>query len=530
MEKMAHLIPFKTSGKIRLNKEILAIIAILLLGLFLRIYNIRDYIVFLGDEGRDALVVYEILHGNLTLLGPTSSVGGFFLGPIYYYMMAPFLFLSNYDPVGPAVMVAIFGVLTIFLVYKIGKEFFDIKTGLIASLLYAISPVVITYSRSSWNPNVFPFFTVLSLYSLYKAVTKNKWWLFFFSGFLMGINLQIHYLATFVGAIMFFYVLFVDFKKSESWIFQTLKRYFLMLGGFMLGFLPFILFELRHQFANTGNILEFVFNSPETGAGAQIIPQIEHVILRLYGGLVFLFPTSLFFPNYDKGILDLWLKMSMLVGMVTIGFFFYYVYKNIKIENNYKKFLLIIVWFIVGIGLFGIYKKSIYDYYLGFLFPLPFLFIGLLFSNIWDRFKIFGKIIVLVSLILIVYINLKYTPIARPGNNLVDQMKNVSLFILSKTNNEPFNFALSGAGNSDHAYRYFFRLSKNDPIRIRGLGEDPGRTSVTRQLFVVCEQVPCSPLGESSNDIAGFGRGEIAEEWDLGVTRIYKIRHYSGNE
>ena len=124
MEKVAHLISFKTSGKSRIKKEYLILSLILLLGFFLRVYKIRDYIVFLGDEGRDALVVHGILHGDLTLLGPTSSVGGFFLGPIYYYFMAPFLLLSNYDPVGPAIMVVLFGIATIFLVYQVGREFF----------------------------------------------------------------------------------------------------------------------------------------------------------------------------------------------------------------------------------------------------------------------------------------------------------------------------------------------------------------------------------------------------------------------
>jgi hypothetical protein len=47
---------------------------------------------------------------------------------------------------------------------------------------------------------------------------------------------------------------------------------------------------------------------------------------------------------------------------------------------------------------------------------------------------------------------------------------------------------------------------------------------------VVCEQRPCSPLGESSNDIAGFGRGEIAQDWDISVVKIYKIIHYTGQE
>src|SRR3989344_717634 len=118
MEKMAHFFSFKSPEKIRITPEIIAIISILMLGLVLRIYKIKDYIVFLGDEGRDALVVYQILHGDLTLLGPTSSVGGFFLGPIYYYFMAPFLWLWVYEPAGPAVMVVLFGIATIYLVYS----------------------------------------------------------------------------------------------------------------------------------------------------------------------------------------------------------------------------------------------------------------------------------------------------------------------------------------------------------------------------------------------------------------------------
>ena len=44
------------------------IILVLLLAAFLRLYRIQDYMTFLGDEGRDVLVAYNILHGHLTLL------------------------------------------------------------------------------------------------------------------------------------------------------------------------------------------------------------------------------------------------------------------------------------------------------------------------------------------------------------------------------------------------------------------------------------------------------------------------------
>lgn len=528
MEKMAHLISLKTSGKIRLTREHLPILSILLIGLFLRIYKIRDYVIFLGDEGRDVLVVYNILHGDLTLLGPTSSVGGFFLGPIYYYFMAPFLWLSKYDPVGPSVMVALFGVATIYLVYKLGSDFFGIKAGLIASFLYAISPIVIIYSRSSWNPNVFPFFTISSLYSLYLAISRNKRWLFILSGLLMGINLQIHYLSSFVGVIMFSYVLFVQFEPTPEWLIKALKRYLYLTIGFIIGFSPFILFEVRHGFLNTQNIIKFIFTSEETGGG-QVGKNILFVFERLFGGLITHLPRPLDFPMFDRSVVQLWIDVSIFLGVFAVGFFLFHFFRNKYNKEEFSKNLLLFLWVFIGIGLFALYKKPIYDYYLGFLFPLPFLLIGMFFSDITEKFRAYGRTIVGILIICLILINFNFSPIVMPRNNQIDQVKGIAHFVLDKTEGRPFNFAIAGAGNSDHAYRYFFKLANQEPVIIKGIIEDPERKSVTDQLFVICEIKPCSPLGESSNDIAGFGRGEIVDEWDVSVIKVYKLEHYSGN-
>jgi len=516
--------------KLITSKEFLAVSAIIILGAFLRLYKIKSYILFLGDEGRDALVVYEILHGDLTLLGPTSSVGGFFLGPIYYYLMAPFLFLSNYDPVGPAIMVVLFGLATIFLVYKLGKEFFGTAAGLIASLLYAISPVVIIYSRSSWNPNVFPFFTLTSIYALYLGIKNKKWWLFALSGFLMGINLQIHYLATFVGAILFIYVTFVEFKPRISWAKELIRRYLLMFAGFLIGFSPFMAFEARHEFSNSQNIIRFIFDSPDTGFAGNIFMNVKIVSDRLFGGLLISYPQHIYEKNFDPNLLKFWYMAVVLIAFIVIGFFLYYFIINFKDKKIFRKTFLIFIWLFVGIGLFLLYKKSVYDYYLGFLYPLPFLLIGLLGSQIIEKYKKLGTVLVSIGVVILVLISLKFAPIRNPGNYQSNQMKIISDFILTKTNDRPFNFAISGSGNSDHAYRYFFKLAGKDPVQIYGLNIDPKRVTVTDQLFVVCEQRPCSPLGESALQIAGFGRAEIEEEWDVSVIRIYKLKHYAGQE
>src|SRR3989344_9545447 len=169
---------------------------ILLIGAFFRLYRIREYLTFLGDEGRDVLVVKRMLvDGKFTLLGPITSVGSLYMGPVYYYMMAPFLLLSGFDPVGPAVMGAILSLATIALIYLLTREFFSEYAAICASLLYAISPLPIMYGRASWNPNVVPFFAVLLVYALLQSCLKEKTKWLIVVGFCLGILIQLHYVT-----------------------------------------------------------------------------------------------------------------------------------------------------------------------------------------------------------------------------------------------------------------------------------------------------------------------------------------------
>ena len=80
-------------------------------------------------------------------------------------------------------------------------------------------------------------------------------------------------------------------------------------------------------------------------------------------------------------------------------------------------------------------------------------------------------------------------------------MRTIAEFVLSKTDNKPFNFALITPGNSDHAYRYFFEMENRDPVTIENDVVDPDRKTVTDQLLIVCEH-ECSPLGHPLWEVA----------------------------
>lgn len=486
-----------------LRPQFLILLSILILGAFLRLYKIADYMTFLGDEGRDVLVVKRmIVDHKFTLLGPTASVGGFFLGPIYYYFMIPFLWLWRLDPVGPAVMVAFFGVATIFLVYKVGRDFFEERTGLFASLLYALSPLVIAHSRSSWNPNLMPFFSLLIIYLIWQVAVYEKWRFLFWVGFFLGIAFQLHYLATFLVFIVFLYLAFFG-RNLQKW-----KEYLLGVGGFLVGWSPFLLFELRHNFPNFKTLWRFIFSSPETGfVTSRFWPIISDVLFRLFSRLM----------THNN------LFLAQIMLFLVLGVFFFQFFSRRKLAP----FSLLSLWFIVGVSLFGFYQKPIYDYYLGFLFPLPFLLTGQVFSFLSQ--KSMGKILVAVLMAFLIFINWQGRPMRFIPNRQLKQTKDISRFILEKTEGKPFNFALITGQNSDHAYRYFFEIWGNKPLTIENPQIDPERKSVTDQLLIVCEISDCQPLGYSLWEVAGFGQAEIAGEWQVSVVKVFKLGHYKGS-
>lgn len=511
------------------NYDKVILILILSIASFVRLYRIMDYITFLGDEGRDVMVVYKILHGDFTLLGPTASVGGFFLGPIYYYFMAPFLWLFNYNPVGPAIMVAIFGVATVWLIYKIGKEFFGASVGLMAAGLYAISPLVIIYSRSSWNPNLVPFFSLLTLYVVYKSVKNNSVKLFILAGILFGILMQLHYLAIFLGVIIGIYILLFKFTFSRNDILPAIfKQYFYFLLGFIIGWSPFLLFEIRHEFLNVISIFNFIVRSGDTGGGNHFFETISNVFFRIFARLVANFPTPEKVDLISKFNINLWKNMSLFLGIAGT---FVLTWKCInsyrKHSVDFAKFSLLLIWLLIGVGLFGFYKKSIYDYYFGFMFPLPFLIVGILLKSLWGN-KI-GKVLSVLILLILIWLNTIMPPYKASANRQLNQAEEISRFVIDKTDNKPFNFALITGGNSDHAYRYFFTIWGSEPEVIETFENDPERKTVTDQLLVVCEEVVCEPEGNAIWEIAGFGKAEIVDKWDISVVKVYKLKHSSSN-
>jgi len=506
------------------RKEAFVLAVILLIGAFFRLYRIDEYMTFLGDEGRDAIVVRRLLvNFDPILVGPGTSIGDMYLGPLYYYMMAPALFLANFSPVGPAVMVALLGVATIFLTWWVAREWFGKLVALIASLFYALSPVVIYYSRSSWNPNIMPFFALLSIYSIWRVWQKHEFKWLIALGVSFAFVLQSHYLGLLLAPVfgLFWLLTFLAVKNKNEEKSRLFKLSLISFVVFALLMSPLVLFDARHGFRNFSAMKKFFTERQTTisvrpwSGFSKILPISQKIITRLIDG------TNL--------LVGLWTSLLLAFGILLIGA---RIISGKDLNKKVKSALFLLsVWLTVALVGLSVYKQEIYDHYYGFFFPAPFILLGVIVSTIIKsakekifllRFPLY--LAVFVAFVFLALVNIRYNPLQYPPNRQLQRTVEVADKIIKESKSWEFNLAVIAERNYEGAYQYFLEKDGAPLIII-----DPQRADVTitDQLFVVCElpKVMCDPTHNPKAQVANFGWSKIEGEWEVGGTTLYKLVH-----
>ena len=477
------------------------LIAILIIAAFFRFYKISGYMEFLGDQGRDVVIVRDFLkNGNLFFIGPQTSIGNMYLGPYYYYLITPALLLTNFNPVGPSIFVAILSLLTVFLIYTISEKWFNKNTAVIASFLYSISPVVIKYSAFSWNPNVMPLFALLFVYFMVEAINQKKYKYFIYVSltFIMAINS--HYLALLLlpfAGILWIIHFFSIRGKSKHFLLFTLYAFLI----FFVSLTPQILFDLKHQNQNLNALIKF-FTYRETTVNLKayksipsLIPLFSQVNSRLLLG--------------KNDTLSLALTIFLIIGSALVF---------LKKDNKKTPLVSIFLWLLIGIGGLGLYKQHIYDHYFGFIFPVPFIVIGIVLNRLME-FNRFTKFISYFLILGLTYLSILETPIQYPPNNQLQTTQTIVKSIMTESGGQPFNFALLAKQNYDPPYRYYLSEYKA-PVHLL-------QDKITKQLFVVCEpwQIDCNPINNPEWSVAAFGWAKIDKEWEINGIKLYKLTH-----
>ncbi|MCL5091189.1 MAG: glycosyltransferase family 39 protein, partial [Patescibacteria group bacterium] len=444
----------------------LCFLIILFLSVFLRLFRLNQLLGFWYDQGRDALIIWDLLHYHkFFLIGPVTGIEGIFLGPFYYYLLAPLYFLGNGSPVFATAGLCWLTVGAIFLIYLLTAKIYNRETGLLAVLLYGLSSGLVIFSRWLANPNPLPFFTLLVLLSLYQFMQGKKWYLVI-ALFLIGLSLQLEAASAFWFLPATFLFLIWQRKKL------SLSLLFFSGSAFLVTLLPQIVFDLRHQGILRQAFHKFLVADKSFNGGLSTIEEtfLEGVKRRalIYYGV---FVGKLFSRPESFKVISLALFSANLI-----------LFRK-KIFNEGGK--LLGLWFSVPLVGFLFYKGNhgyIWDYYFTGFIPA---FIILLAAGIvfLAKRKWFFQVILGIYLMLFAFINLQdlrnYYQ-AGIGIALRAQLRGID-WIYKEAGKEEFNIDAYVPPQIYYSYSYLFRWYGQEKY-----GREP-ETKLVKNLYTLFE-------------------------------------------
>jgi 4-amino-4-deoxy-L-arabinose transferase-like glycosyltransferase len=349
------------------------LVGLVVIGGFLRFYRLNQTLQFLGDQGRDALIVRRLLiEHDPVFIGPVTSVGNMYLGPGYYYFMLPFLALTYPSPMGPVYAVALLGTLTIFLIYKLGKEMVGELAALFAATIYTFSWVFIIQSRFSWNPNPAPLVSVIMIWATYRAWTKNSiYWIVV--SFCFSLLMQLHYMALLAlpsAGLIWFVNGYQHWQKDTKKFKQFLLHTVLAIGLFAISLTPLILFDIKHEFLNARAFYNIIAGKEDQVRGqTQIFRTLQETLGK---SSHILFETT----TNDMGRVNLALVITTIVFLIIA---------LLQKDKYTKGQIVIAVWLAIGVIGTSLYKSTVFDHYIAYLFPVTSVVIAIVLSFFWHH-------------------------------------------------------------------------------------------------------------------------------------------------
>lgn len=313
---------------------------VFLIASFLRFYRLSDLMEFIGDQALFYLPARDIIiEGVIPLVGPQTSHPWIHHGAIWTYVLSIILWVFNFNPVPPAYFIAILGVVTVWLFYKVVSELFDKRIALIAAFLYAASPLIVLNARMPYHTSPIPFFAILLFFAVYRWIKGNAYY-FPLITFLMGV-LYNHELTTFVLSIPIFCLFLYGFFKKERWVRRVLNIKIIIYSvfSFLVPMIPFIIYDISNGYKQTAGFIIWV------------LYRIIKFPLNIAGSH---FLSLEFFIYIEQLIFASNLLFSLAILIFSLVYLFYLIYRQVKNKNMGIGYALLFLYLIIPIiGLFA---------------------------------------------------------------------------------------------------------------------------------------------------------------------------------
>lgn len=208
------------------KKHFLILVGIALIGLFLRLYQIGNVPTTLyWDETAIGYDAYSIattghdMHGNPWWQAIFPSYGDYKL-PFYIWLTALSIKIFGVSEAAVRLPSAILGTGLIFIVYLLGSQLFDRRTGLTTALIVSLSPWGVIFSRTGFEANAGVFFVTLAIVLLIYGLKKP--YLLLLAGFAAGLGVYSYFSVRIIflilGGLFLLYLLPKFRRKHIPWL------------------------------------------------------------------------------------------------------------------------------------------------------------------------------------------------------------------------------------------------------------------------------------------------------------------------
>lgn len=309
----------------------LLILSLFLAGAFLRLYNFENRMIFGPEQGISLLTSTANLT-QFSLLGETNlqratSAGHIpFHGAYYGYLILPIIVAFDYKVLPITLTFAILNLFTALIFFFVTKKLFGKTIAAFALFFFLFSAVMIHHSLFTWILNPLPLLGILNLWFFSKLVKSRKlllptFWIGFLAGF--GFGLQNLYLPF--GALMFILIIIFSRRKLLS-----IPTYFL---GTILGNLPMVIFDLRHDFYHLRTFwqyfLDVFINRSVSGFTdyyhfLYLFPFLflfwaiaSNALYKIYKPLGLVIPMLFLYTNFTSPMFNLYRSTGMPAGITT---------------------------------------------------------------------------------------------------------------------------------------------------------------------------------------------------------------------
>ena len=239
----------------RKHGYLILIIAFFVVGIFLRLYNFQNRLIFGPEQAISLLTAASYLDkfsllGEVNLQRGTSTGLNPFHGALFNYSLVPLILLFKFNPLPISYLFLFLNVFTAFVFFLVTKKLFGKKVALFSLFYFLLSSKMIHHSLFIWNLNFLPLLGILSLWFVSKQIKKptsvfSSIWL----GILGGIGFGLQYLYLPFIAITLLVTIYFSKKKIQTII--------LFGVGLLVGAFSMVLFDLRHDFYYTRTLWQY---------------------------------------------------------------------------------------------------------------------------------------------------------------------------------------------------------------------------------------------------------------------------------